>query len=84
MDMDGSKKAIINAAIMAGLAAIPIWIAYGSIDYTMVKAVIGTFLVTFLTLCARYFRPPKSDTNGESECSDPEKKDTQILGMLWV
>jgi hypothetical protein len=82
--MDGWKKAVTNAGIMAGLAAIPIWIAYESIDYTMAKAVVGTFVVTFLTLCARYFRPPKTDINGESECIGPEKKESKILGMLWV
>jgi len=79
--MEGWKQALINAVIMAGLAAIPIWIAYETIDYTMAKAVVGTFLVTFLTLCAKYFRPPKSDINDESES---EKKKTKILGTLWV
>ena len=86
--MDGWKQAIINAGIMSGLAAIPIWIAYESIDYTMAKAILGTFLVTFLTLCAKYFRPPKTDINGEDEeievIKECKTETGKILGMLWV
>ena len=87
--MEAWKQAILNAGIMAGLSAIPIWMAYETVDYTMVKAVGGTFCVTFLTLCARYYKPPKSDVNNdaiiiETTVSTVEKgKNKKILGMLW-
>jgi len=88
--MEGWQQAIINAGIMGGLSAFPIWMAYEVIDYTMVKAVIGTFGITFLTLMARYYKPPKADSNNEAILIDPivsvEGKDpkTKVLGCLWV
>ena len=87
--MEAWKQAVINSGIMAGLSAIPIWMAYETLDYTMIKAVAGTFLITFFTLCARYFRPPKTDSNNdaiviETTVSVPDKKSKKILGSLWV
>ena len=88
--MEGWKQATINAGIMAGLSAIPIWIAYETIDYTMVKAVIGTFGITFLTLMARYYKPPKADVNNEAIVISVEgepvksKPSNKIMGALWV
>ncbi len=88
--MEGWKQAIINAGIMAGLSAIPIWMAYEAVDYTMVKAVAGTFALTFLTLIGRYYKPPKADVNNEAIIIDPivatkgDKPKTKVLGVLWV
>lgn len=85
--MEGWKQATINAGIMAVLSALPIWMAYEVIDYTMIKAVVGTFAVTFLTLLARYYRPPKKDINNEAIVINPiveVKEDKKILlGTLW-
>ena len=86
--MEAWKQVLVNSGIMAGLSAIPIWMAYESVDYTMVKAVVGTFILTFLTLCARYFKPPKADINNEAIVVEtvvtvPENKNKKILGMLW-
>ena len=85
------EQAVLNALIMAGLSAIPIWVAYETIDYTMVKAVCGTFLLTFLTLSARYFRPPKTDLNNdaiEDNIGHNQPKGKKLIGqalsVMWV
>ena len=86
--MKAWKQATINAGIMAGLSAIPIWMAYEQVDYSMAKAVGGTFLVTFLTLMARYYRPPKTNVNNEAIIINPivEVKDSEdrIMMNLFV
>lgn len=85
--MKAWKQAIINAGIMAGISAMSILIATQEITDGTIKAVVLTFGITFLSLCGRYFRPPKTDINDEKVEKPPEEKKSEpwiILGALWV
>ena len=87
--MEAWKQAFVNAIMMAGLSAVPIWMTYKVIDYEMLQAVGGMFLTTFLALMLRYWKPPETDANDdpmepvvESTGRTPTGK--KIVGMVMT
>ena len=84
--MEDWKQAMINALCVSILAALPIWMAYETIDYSMVQAVGGTFVGTFVALMLRYWQPPKKDVNNDVivETESPPETDQKSGGGLMM
>jgi len=89
------EKAMVNAAIMGGISFMSMVMAQlGQVTLQTFFAAILSAGITFLSLLCLYFRPPKTDINGdlvmESKSHTENKpgdrssvKSGKILG-LWV
>lgn len=80
------QKAIINAGIMAGISFLSMAVVDGDMNIQTVKAAAVAGGLTFLTLCARYFKAPEDDINDEDEDEIPPSTGGggKILSMLWL
>lgn len=89
------EKAMVNAGIMGGISFMSMVLAQlGQITVQTFFAAILSAGITFLTLLCLYFRPPKTDINGdlimqskshpEIEMDGERKTTVKRIISLWV